>query len=142
MKQLSTHQMVYLLHVVFVGPLLVYVGLCGAKCNTSVFTLLLALGLGVMMYHAYNLVNSLAKEGFMHPGGYLGRPEAFVPFSFPYNKESEQYYSYHDKQHTRGCNCQHDGVGCDCACHNKHEMPTTEGFMLPPYGMNNIVPNM
>lgn len=157
--ELSPHQLVYLLHALVVGPLLVYVGACGKKCPNAVFLLVLALGLGVIAYHSYLLVKSL-KEGFIHPGGYLGRPEPFVPFSYPYNGESNRYYSLHDPEHNRGCNCQHktdcqcgchqgakcDSANCGCNCHHQHqhhhENNHKEGFMVPNYGMKPVVPNM
>lgn len=135
--KLSPHQVVYLLHAVVVGPLLAYVGLCGKKCPQLLFTLLLALGLGVIGYHTYLLVRSF-KEGFIHPGGYLGRPEPFVPFSYPYNVESERYYSMHDTQHNRGCNCT---MVDNCDVPEKKEN-TKEGFMLPNFGMKPVVPEM
>ena len=135
--KLSPHQVVYLLHAIVVGPLLVYVGACNKKCHRIVFDLILALGLAVIAYHAYLLVRSF-KEGFIHPGGYLGRPEPFVPFSYPYNVESERYYSMHDTQHNRGCNCT---LVDNCDVPEKKEN-TKEGFMLPNFGMDPVIPKM
>ena len=135
--KLAPYQVIYLFHAFVVGPLLVYVGLCGKKCPQPAFTLLLALGLGVMGYHAYLLIKSL-KEGFIHPGGYLGRPEPFVPFSYPYNVESERYYSMHDTEHNRGFNCT---MVDNCDVSEKKEN-TKEGFMMPNFGMEPVVPKM
>lgn len=128
---LSSSQILYLLHVLLGGPLLIYIGYCGKKCPTPAFSLVLILGLVVMMYYIYLLVKSF-KEPFMRAGGYLGRPESFVPFSYPYNGESSKYYSFHDTEHNHGYNnqrktdCQcgcHQGAKCDsanCDCNNKH----------------------
>lgn len=45
---------IYLFHVLFVGPLLVKVGMdCTCKKNRMMTNLLLFLGLGVMSYHTY-----------------------------------------------------------------------------------------
>ena len=164
--KLSPHQLVYLLHAVAVGPLLIYVGMCGNKCPKAVFLLLVALGLGVMVYHTYNFIMSVKRETFVHGGGYLGRPEPFVPFSYPNHMESNRYFSFHDQVNHRGCNCQHNdgekcGCGChqtaecqcgchqggkcdgaNCACHCHQEQHGKEGFMLPNYGMKPVVPGM
>ena len=55
--KLSPHQIVYLLHAVVVGPLLVYIGVCGKKCPQPIL-LSKFLGLGVIGYHTYLLVKS------------------------------------------------------------------------------------
>jgi hypothetical protein len=147
--QLSPRQVINLIHIMIIGPLLVYVGVCGKKCPHLIYTLLLALGIGVISYHAYLLIKSV-KETFIHSGGYLGRPEPFVPFSYPYNVESERYYSMHDTQHNSGCNCQHK-LDCQCGCHQgakcnchhqHHAENNKEGFMLPNFGMEPVVPKM
>lgn len=41
-----------LIHILFVAPLLVYVGYNGCKVDKRVFTLLLVLGVIVGLYHA------------------------------------------------------------------------------------------
>jgi hypothetical protein len=111
-----------LIHILVAVPVLVYAGLClksGKKCRTF-GQALIALGVVVGLYHLYNLsVRTGLIEGFVREGGTLGRPqEPFVPFSFPYHKETDRYYSYHDTEHTRNCNCQHnDGhTGCHATC--------------------------
>ena len=134
--KLSERQLVNLMHVVLVGPLLLYVGLRGPKCPKTVFHLLTATGLGVFIYHLYLLVSSLVREGFIHQGGYLGRPEAFTSFSYPYNKENGNYSSYHDDENKRHTACTHQ---------EKEVAPeevAVEGFMLPNFGMKPVVPNM
>ena len=115
--------LVPLVHLVVAAPVLYYAGWClktGKKCKPGFADLLMALALGVAIYHLYKLLVRVGVlEGFVQQGGYLGRPmEPFVPFSFPYHKETDRYYSFHDNQHTRNCNCQHkDGhSGCHATC--------------------------
>lgn len=107
-----------LIHVLIASPVLIYAGICiktGKKCQMFA-QVLIGLGIAVGLYHLYNLVVRMGLiEGYTRQGGYLGRPiEPFVPFSFPYHKETDRYYSYHDNEHTRNCNCKHnDGhTGC------------------------------
>lgn len=127
---LSYGLVVPLIHVLIAAPLLVYAGVClqsGKKCKTLA-SVLIAIGLAVGLYHLYNLsVRTGLIEGFVREGGTLGRPqEPFVPFSFPYQKETDRYYSYHDKEHTRNCNCQHnDG---HTGCHATFSCDTKEAF--------------
>lgn len=47
------HGLVNLLHLLFVAPLLLYIGLQGNKCPKLCFNLLVLLGLTVFAYHAY-----------------------------------------------------------------------------------------
>lgn len=120
---LSHGLLVPLVHVLLAAPVLFYAGWClktGKKCVKGFADALMALAVGVLLYHGYRLVvhlGLLGNEGFVRQGGYLGR-ESFVPFSFPYQAESTRYYSYHDNQHTRNCNCKHnDGhTGCHATC--------------------------
>ncbi len=55
------HQMIYLVHVVFVCPLLMYSGYLGRQLTMNepnkqkVFELLLIIGLVVGLYHGYKL---------------------------------------------------------------------------------------
>ena len=50
---LSYHKIIYLVHIIFVAPLLIYVGYYKNKVHPKVFELLLVLGLTVLVYHAY-----------------------------------------------------------------------------------------
>lgn len=47
------HYVIYLVHMLVVAPLLSYFGYMGKKTPDVLFTLLLALGAGVFVYHAY-----------------------------------------------------------------------------------------
>jgi hypothetical protein len=136
---LSYGLLVPLIHVLVAAPILIYAGVClksAKKCLTGFPELLIGLGLAVGLYHLYNLVVRMGFiENFTRQGGYLGRPvEAFVPFSFPYQKETDRYYSFHDKEHTRNCNCVHNNgnsrchltctcgqTPCVCGCDNVNE---------------------
>lgn len=120
---LSYGLLVPLIHLFIAVPVLFYAGWClklGKKCFNGFGDSLMALAFGLLLYHGYKLVLRLglfSNEGFDRQDGYLGR-ESFVPFSFPYHNESTRYYSYHDDQHTRNCNCKHnDGhTGCHATC--------------------------
>lgn len=50
---MCNHGLVNLLHLLFVAPLLLYIGLQGDKCPKMCFNLLVLLGLTVFAYHAY-----------------------------------------------------------------------------------------
>lgn len=109
-----------LVHILIAAPLLGYAGWClktGKKCVTGFAETLIALAVGVLIYHLYKL---LIRFKIIKLEGYENKNvnESFVPFSFPYHNESTRYYSYHDDQHTRNCNCQHnDGhTGCHATC--------------------------
>jgi hypothetical protein len=108
------------LHVLFVGPLLLWVGLKGKQVPQAVFSLLLLLGLGVMAYHLYKLVLTYKKEGFLRANNYYSEfnKESFVPFSHPYTCESSAYYSYHDPTNSRKCPCDLNGGSGSCAEQN------------------------
>ena len=47
------HSLIYLVHILIVGPLLAYVGYNGVKTDQTLFNILYALGVGVSLYHAY-----------------------------------------------------------------------------------------
>lgn len=51
---------IYLFHILFVGPLLIYLGLNRCKVPDWVWTLLIALGVGVLGYHGYSLYKSIS----------------------------------------------------------------------------------
>jgi hypothetical protein len=99
---------IYAIHSLIVGPLLVYVGVSQRNTPMWVFQLLLLLGIAVIFYHLYKLVLSYKREGFLRSNYYMPRSaieEPFVPFSYPYMEETDKYFSYHDPEHTRGHNC-------------------------------------
>ena len=50
---LAYNQMVYLIHILFVAPLLIYIGYFKDKSHTKVFDLILIIGLVVFFYHGY-----------------------------------------------------------------------------------------
>ena len=50
---------VYLLHILFIGPLLIYVGYYKEKIPKQLFNVLLALGIIVMLYHLYRFIQSM-----------------------------------------------------------------------------------
>ena len=50
---LQYHQLVYLIHVVFVAPLLIYIGYFKDKVHSKFFDLVLVIGLVVLFYHGY-----------------------------------------------------------------------------------------
>jgi hypothetical protein len=113
-----------LIHIVFAVPVLFYASYCikcPNKCVKWFPDFLMVLAVIIGLYHLYNFVlryRLVMYGGFVGQGGYLGRPEPFVPFSYPYQKETDRYYSYHDNEHTRNCNCQHnDGKH---GCHQSH----------------------
>jgi hypothetical protein len=99
---------IYAIHSLIVGPLLVYVGLSQRNTPTWIFQLLLILGVSVIFYHLYKLVLAYKREGFLRSNYYMPRSainEPFVPFTYPYMEETDKYYSYHDSEHPRGHNC-------------------------------------
>lgn len=120
---LSYGLVVPLIHLLVAVPLLYYAGWClktGKKCVPGFAETLMGVAVAVFLYHGYKLVLRLGlfgSENIVRQGGYLGR-ETFVPFSFPYQDESTRYYSFHDTDHTRNCNCAHnDGhTGCHATC--------------------------
>ncbi len=98
---------IYAIHSLIVGPLLVYVGVSQRNTPMWVFQLLLILGIAVIFYHLYKLVLAYKREGFLRSNYYTPRSaiEPFVPFSYPYMEETDKYFSFHDPEHTRGHNC-------------------------------------
>ena len=51
-------QIIYLIHVLFVAPILIYVGLKRNSVNVRMFDLLLILGITVLVYHGYKLLKN------------------------------------------------------------------------------------
>ena len=52
---LAYHQLVYLIHILLVGPLFIYVGYLKDKNSNLMFNVLLIIGIVVMVYHSYKL---------------------------------------------------------------------------------------
>jgi hypothetical protein len=64
---LSTHQIVYLFHIIIVAPLLIYLGMCqcaGDKCNRYIKKAAFVLGVSVVIYHAYKLYLTLGNSQY------------------------------------------------------------------------------
>lgn len=47
------------IHLLLIGPLLVYIGINGRKCSPTCFKLLILLGSLVMIFHAYKLYEKM-----------------------------------------------------------------------------------
>lgn len=56
---LSYHDIIYLMHFLFIGPLLVYVGYYKEKAPKQVLNLVLALGAIVTVYHGYEFIKTM-----------------------------------------------------------------------------------
>lgn len=56
---LSYIDIIYLMHFLFIGPLLIYVGYYREKVQPEVMKLVLALGAIVTVYHAYSFGQSM-----------------------------------------------------------------------------------
>jgi hypothetical protein len=56
---LSYIDIIYLMHFLFVGPLLIYVGYYKEKVQPEIMNLVLALGAIVTVYHAYSFGKSM-----------------------------------------------------------------------------------
>ena len=55
MNSLQNKQIIFLSHVLFIGPLLTYVGFMKTKTHPYVFKALLLTGIIVALYHGYHL---------------------------------------------------------------------------------------
>lgn len=55
---LAYHQIVYLIHILFVAPLLIYVGVKQDKVDKRLFELLVVIGAIVLLHHGYRLYKS------------------------------------------------------------------------------------
>ena len=53
---MKDYSYVYWVHILFVGPLLVYVGFNKHEVSDTVFNFLIVLGLSVIIYHTYKLM--------------------------------------------------------------------------------------
>ena len=56
---LSYHDIIYLMHFLFVGPLLIYVGYYKEKAPKQVLNLVLVLGAIVTIYHGYEFIKTM-----------------------------------------------------------------------------------
>ena len=111
------------MHVLFVGPLLLWVGTSKKATPEGVFTLLMVIGAVVVLYHMYSLILKYKKEGFLRANNYywMHNPDAkepFTPFSHPYTCDTSAYYSYHDPTNSRKCPCDLTGGDGKCAEQN------------------------
>jgi len=52
---MKDYSWVYWLHILFVGPLFIYVGLTKQNVSDAVFNFLVVLGVVVVIYHSYKL---------------------------------------------------------------------------------------
>ena len=59
---LKYHEYIYLIHVVFVAPLLIYIGYMKNKSNITLLNVTLILGIVVFFYHLYKLYKSLSYK--------------------------------------------------------------------------------
>ena len=59
----SYHQIVYLIHIFFVAPLFIYVGLKKDKVDKRLFEFLVVLGVVVLLHHGYRLYKSFSYYG-------------------------------------------------------------------------------
>jgi hypothetical protein len=56
---LSYHDWIYLIHFLFIGPLLIYVGYYKERAPPQILNIVLALGVIVTVYHGYEFVKTL-----------------------------------------------------------------------------------
>lgn len=59
----TNSQLINLLHVLIIGPLLLYIGLMGERCPKLIFYFIGILGLFVFVYHLY-LYEKKAVDNF------------------------------------------------------------------------------
>ena len=63
---LSYHDFIYILHFLFIGPLLIYVGYYKERVPPQLLNLVLALGAIVTIYHAYAFGRSVYFKSQMN----------------------------------------------------------------------------
>lgn len=110
-------------YVVIIAPFLIYAGIRGKYSSQSIFYITVVLGIGMLGFHMYHLIIAYKKEGFLRGNNYHwthnnynnNSTESFVPFSHPYNCETNAYYSYHDTTNTRNCACSTNEASSKCA---------------------------
>ena len=56
---LDYHDLIYLVHFLIIGPLLIYVGYYKEQVDTKVFEALMGLGILVTVYHLYKFCKVL-----------------------------------------------------------------------------------
>ena len=59
---LAYHEYIYLIHIIFVAPLLIYVGYMKTKTHTNLLDVMLILGVVVFFYHLHKLYKSLSYK--------------------------------------------------------------------------------
>ena len=59
---LTYHEYIYLIHIIFVAPLLIYVGYMKTKTHTNLFDIMLILGVVVFLYHLHKLYKSVSYK--------------------------------------------------------------------------------
>ena len=59
---LDYYDLVYVLHFLIVGPLLVYVGYYKEKVDENIFKALMWLGAFIIVYHLYKFVTVLIRK--------------------------------------------------------------------------------
>ena len=52
---LAYYELIYLVHILFVGPLLVYIGYYKGKVDSKILDAVAVLGAIVILYHGYKL---------------------------------------------------------------------------------------
>ena len=63
---MDKHTIIHIFHILFVGPLLIYIGLHGDRTNKTLLHLLKYLGLLVIMYHAYRAYKTHSLVNYFH----------------------------------------------------------------------------
>ena len=56
---MSDYSYIYWIHILFVGPLFIYIGAVKQDVPDDVFNIVLGLGVIVILYHGYKLYNYL-----------------------------------------------------------------------------------
>ena len=59
---LSYHDLIYLMHFLFIGPLLMYVGYYKERAPKQVLNLVLVLGAVVTLYHGYEFLGKMLRN--------------------------------------------------------------------------------
>ena len=59
---LSYHDLIYLMHFLFIGPLLMYVGYYKERAPKQVLNLVLVLGVVVTLYHGYEFLRKMLRN--------------------------------------------------------------------------------
>ena len=59
---MQDHSYIYWIHILFVGPLFIYLGVAKQDVPDIVFNIVLGLGVIVILYHGYKLYNYLQMK--------------------------------------------------------------------------------